>query len=274
MISRIVDGGSVLTAFKSIGLKKDDVIFISSDMNTMAKKCKGENERLDINAIIETLQNEVSEGTIIVPAYTDHLLDGDTFDWKRARPTTGSFSNKVQRRKDFVRTKDPLHSVFVWGKHTDQILEFQDDSTFGENSIFHFLRVKNAKFIFIDIHIQDCFTYIHYVEEQNKVNYRKYYEYNINCNYPEGQKTRKVKFYSKKLGVASDIRLLHEVLVQKDVYKRFAFRDSEIDILKAEDVWEYASKSIKQGPYLYTFSLVKYLKDFYKRYVLRRKGIF
>ena len=271
---RIPDSANFLDFFKSLELKKDDVVFISSDLGRLAKSCRANNERLDLNLLIDTLQTILSEGTLVIPAYTDNLLDGDTFDWVKSKPTTGALSNKVQRRSDFKRTRDPLHSVFAWGKHEKEILELDDNSTFGQHSIFGFLKKVNAKFIFIDIHIQDCFTYIHFIEAQQQVPYRKTYTYAIECIYPEGKQSRDVKFYSKKLGIMSDIHELHDVLLKDDIYQIFQFRDSTIHILEAQTTWDYAEKSINNGPKLYKYSIVKHVKDFVKRYLLRRKGIF
>lgn len=273
-MNKIENDKSYLELFKNLALKSDDVIFISSSMSKMANSCRSHNERLDINKIVETLQDILTEGTIIVPTYTDDLLSGDTFDWKKSKANTGAFSNKVMKRKDFTRTKDPLHSVLVWGKHQDEILELQDESTFGKRSVFEFLRKVNAKFLFIDIHIQQCFTYIHFIEEQQNVSYRKSYHYDIECVYPEKKEVKRVHFYSKKLGVSSDINDLHDVLVEKKLYSSFSHRENQIDILEAQTVWDEAVKSIENGPYLYKFSLLKYLKDFTKRHILRRKGIF
>jgi len=273
-MKNLTDEIKIVDFIKSIELKSTDVIFISSDISKLAFSCKTKGEVLDTNEIIDCFQEIVNEGTIIFPAYTDNLIDGNSFDWKKSKPTTGAFSNKVQRRKDFIRTKDPLHSVFVWGKHAKELSEIEDTSTFGKNSVFTFLKNINAKFIFIDIHIQSCFTYIHYIEEQNKVNYRKSYYYNIECIYPEKTINKRVEFYSKKLGVMSDIMDLHAILQNDGVYKSYTYRNSQIDILEAQTVWNYAVDCIENGPKLYKYSIIKHLKDLIKRYILRRKGIF
>lgn len=271
---QIAEEKSYLELFKNLNIKSDDVIFISSDISKMANGCRAHGERLDVNKIIETLQGIVVDGSIVVPTYTDSLLDGDTFDWKKSKANTGAFSNKVMRRKDFVRTADPLHSVMAWGKDLEKILALTDDSTFGKNSIFNYLKVSNAKFLFIDIHIQKCFTYIHFIEEQQKVKYRQSYHYNIKCVYLEKEEVKRTHFYSKKLGVSSDINDLHTILTEKNCYTSVSHRDSQIDILEAQTVWNHAVNCIDNGPYLYKFSFIKYLKDFTKRYILRRKGIF
>jgi len=274
VITTIPNTSSVEELFRSLNLKKNDVVVLSSDLSRLAMTCKAKGEALNVNSIIECLQSILSDGTILIPAFTDDLVSGDEFDWLKAKPSTGAVSNKVQRRKDFIRSKDPLHSYFVWGKNTDEMLSKNDDSTFGQDSIFAFFKEQNAKFVLLDVHLQDSLTYIHYVEEQNKVTYRKPYFYDIKCNYPEGIKNRTIKFYSRKLGVRTYLVDLFEQLVKRDLNESFLYDKSRIDIFTAQDVWEMGVKCINEGPKLYRYSLMNHLKDFIKRYILGRKGVF
>lgn len=274
MTKLVSDNHSVLDFFKSLELKSTDVVLFSSDVSRLAMFCKSKGEKLTADIIINCLQEILFEGTILIPAFTDNLTDGDLFNWEKSKPTTGAVSNKVQRRKDFVRTRDPLHSFFVWGKDREEILNKNDRSTFGKKSVFAYLRDRNAKFVLLDVHLQDSLTYIHYVEEQNKVNYRKRYTYNINCVYAEGEKKQSVDFYSRKLGVRTYLYDLYEFLLKNDLVRVYQYGKSKIDVLSAEDIWNVGVKCINDGPKLYRFSKIDFLKDFIKRHILRRKGVF
>ena len=270
----IANTNSIEELFRSLNLKKNDVVVFSSDLSRLALTCKAKGEALNVNTIVECLQSVLSEGTILIPAFTDNLVGGDEFDWLKAKPTTGAVSNKVQRRKDFIRTKDPLHSYFVWGKDGDQVLSKNNNSTFGKDSAFAFFKEKNAKFVLLDVHLQDSLTYIHYVEEQNKVTYRKPYFYDIKCKYPEGVEDRTITFYSRKLGVRTYLKDLFSELVKKDLNESFLYDKSRIDIFSAEDIWKMGVKCITEGPKLYHYSVTNHAKDFIKRYLLGRKGVF
>lgn len=258
----------------SLNIKKDDVIVLSSDLSKLAYSFKAKGIPLNVNSIIDGLQEILSEGTLFIPAFTDHLVDGDEFNWKHAKPTTGAVSNKVQRRKDFVRTNDPLHSYFVWGKNSHKILEIKDDSTFGEHSVFAYFKRKNAKFVLLDVHLQNALTYIHYVEEQHRVHYRKPYYYNIRCIYSHGIEERTIQFYSRKLGVRTYLEDLYQELLKRNVTESYLFDKSRIDIFMAQDIWEIGGSCISKGPKLYQFHFMNFAKDFIKRHILRRKGVF
>lgn len=273
MITKVDDSTPYLEVLKSFGIPSDAVIFVSSDIGVFARNNQKQGERFSPDDFVTTLQQLVPDGTLVIPAYTDDLTDGSTFDYEKSKPTTGALSNKVLRRKDFSRTNDPLHSVLVWGKESQRFMDCEDESTFGPHSIFALLHELDVYFIFIDIHIQECFTYIHYVEECKRVRYRRYYNYVVNYLRGGEQQKMKTKFYSKRLGVISDIRRLHDQFEQGGDYSTIHYRGSKIDLLRSQLVFEKASVCIEQGPALYTFSLVKFAKDFVKRYILRKKGI-
>lgn len=273
MHRKVDDTISYLDVLSNFNLPKDAVLFVSSDVGVFARNMQKYNERFDANAFIDRMQQLIPEGTLVIPGYTDHLVDGDIFEPEKTKPNVGALPNKTMRRKDFSRTNDPLHSVFVWGKEKERFLACEDESTFGPNSMFALLEELDVYFLFIDIHIQACFTYIHYVEECKKVGYRRYYDYTIDFKSGDKELARKVRFYSKKLGVISDIRRLHAIFEEAGDYETLEYRGSKLDILRSKLVYNKAVYCIENGPALYTFSLKKWMKDFVKRYILRKKGI-
>lgn len=273
MRKTVDDQIAYLNLLEEFSFPQDAVLFVSSDVGVFARNIQKGNERFQADLFIDKLQELVPEGTVIIPGYTDHLFDGDTFDRDKTKPNVGALPNKTMRRTDFVRTSDPLHSVFAWGMDSERLLDCDDESTFGPNSMFAYLHEKDVYFIFIDIHIQECFTYIHYVEECKQVKYRRYYDFTVKQIENGVEKERKTRFYSKKLGVISDIRRLHDIFEREDDYTSLFYRGSRIDVLKSKTVFEKASRCIEEGPALYTFSLKKWVKDFVKRHILKQKGI-
>ncbi|MCO5270002.1 MAG: AAC(3) family N-acetyltransferase [Brumimicrobium sp.] len=248
-----------------LGLLSDSVVFISSDLKEIAYQAKQEKRNIDINLFIKNLQLTVKDGTIVIPAYTDYLKDGDTFDYTKSKPSTGAISNRVIKNKDFTRTKDPLHSVLIWGRDRDEIMALHDNSTFGENSIYGYLHQKNCIFIFIDVHIINSFTFIHFVEEQLKVPYRKYR--NLKINVVEGQDSsiQHVLFHTKKWGVLNNFDLLNERLIQNKRMTRYTYRGIFIDTVLAQDAYTEVKHCIQRKEYLYNFSWKEYVKSFIKK---------
>ena len=248
----------------SLGLHENDVVFFAANLSGMAKKLTLNGEDFSVDLFIDTFQKAIPNGTLVIPAYTDHLRAGDTFDREKSKPTTGAISNKVQRRKDFKRTADPLHSVFVWGEKTDEILALEDESTFGKQTIFGFLHRENAKMIIIDEHFQNCFTFVHYVEEQNKVNYRKYFHFKVNVILNGIAQLKDVLFYTKKIGVINDAMELQELLLKNGTVAKKNFLDIDVQLMELDVAYDAIEKYLKEGGKVCHFSYFSWMKGLAK----------
>ncbi len=253
----------------SLQLKENDTVFFAANLGRMAKKIKMKGEQFSVDLFIETFQKALPQGTVVVPAYTDHLRDGDTFDREKSKPTTGAISNKVQRRKDFKRTSDPLHSVFVWGEKADEILALNDESTFGMQSVFGYLHRENAKMIIIDEHFQNSFTFVHYVEEQCKVNYRKYYQHTIQVILNGVSSWRNVQFYTRKIGVINDAHDLQQVLLKNKTVTLINFEDIEVQVMNLKETYQAIANYLSEGNRVCHFSWYSWLRSVVKT-ILRR----
>lgn len=246
-------------------LPEDAVIFVTSDLKRIGLQSRANKQTIDAMAFLDNLQKVVCKGTIIVPTYTDYLKNGDTFDYLKSQPSTGALSKRVLKRKDFTRTTDPLHSVCVWGKYANEILQLKDESTFGKNSIFDFLWQKNALFLFFDVSIQQSFTFIHHVEEQIDVPYRRYKNWKIWIKMDGTESLQPVKFHTRKPGVISNVEALNTTLLNEGLMKRVRYGNVFIDKVTAIATAEKVKIFIQQKKYLYHFSVFAYFKTVMKR---------
>lgn len=256
-----------------LDLQKNDTVFISSDLNQLAKYGRQNGQSLNVNKVIENLQSILTNGSIVVPAYTDNVLPGGSFDPKKSKPTTGAFSNKVMRRKDFIRSNDPMHSVFAWGEIQSEVKALKNESTFGKDSIFGLLRKKNCKFIFLDISIQNCFTYVHYVEELLRVPYRKFYTYPIKIESPEGKHIQQLKVYGKKMGVYNWIVHMEDFLFENNYFESYQYGLSQIDIITSDVVHPIIEDTIRSEKSTHKFIWKLYFKNLIRKYILGKKGM-
>jgi len=255
---------SYLDIAKSLPLSDGDILFIASDLKQLALKCRENNERFSVNDFIQSFQNLLNNGTIVIPAYTDHLKSGDLFDYKNSKPTTGALSNKIMKRKDFVRTKDPLHSVFVWGKGAKEIFKLDVDSTFGRGSIFDFLYINKAKMICIDVAFQNSFTFVHYIEEKLKVNYRKNYTYNINTLFEGKKSVKAINFHTRRPYVATKLNDFEAFYKRKNPDYIFNYRGVEITYIDLYDMFDFTVNYINSGKKLYRVDLILFAKNIAK----------
>jgi aminoglycoside 3-N-acetyltransferase len=248
-----------------LNIEKDDVVLISSDLTKLAK-LKIDGEVFNVQRFLDSFKVKLSEGTIIIPCFTDDLKDGDVFDYTLSKPTTGALSNKTLRDKSFKRSKDPLHSFLIWGRDQEKLISIENESSLGKGSVFDFLYQVNAKFIFIDVSFQDSFTFVHYIEETLNVNYRK--PYFLAIKYQNSKKVecfKKVLFYTKKKGVQTDLKFYEKSATEKGVVQRYVYNNSVLKVVSANEIFEYTQQFLSKGGKLYRFSFERVIRQLIKK---------
>ena len=255
-----------------LNINENDTVFISADLKNIAYALKSNNKIVHIDQFIDNFKLILKNGTIVIPAYTDNLKNLGTFNYLKDKPTTGSISNKVFKRKDFTRSNDPLHSVLAWGKNTDQILALKDNSTFGENSIYSFLHQQNAKFIFIDVHIENSFTFVHYVEEHLVVNYRTFEKITyFNIDNQNNKSIKEILFFKKKWGIVNDFEKLNSNFQLKEIFTNYSYLNIPIEICSAEKAFTEIKRTIETKEKVHRFKLVIFIKDFLRSLIIFKK---
>jgi aminoglycoside 3-N-acetyltransferase len=180
-----------------LGIKKGDLLFISSDITKLIINIYlEEKKRPDVNTIIDYFVNLVGdEGTVIVPTYNWDFCKGKTFDWKKTPCKTGGLGITCLKRKDFKRTKHPIYSYAVFGKEQEYLCNIDFKSSFGDDSILAYLDKHHAKNLLIDVPLKNCFTFIHYVEQNSGlVKYR--YEKDFTAGYVDQFGKNSIRTYS------------------------------------------------------------------------------
>ena len=251
-------------------LQPNSILFIASDSSNLAKYFKEEGSPFDVNEFIEFLQEFLSEGTLIFPAYTDLLRNNETFDYAKSVPTTGAISKRVGRRKDFKRTADPLHSVYVWGAKQQEICELDAKSTFGEDSIFGYLNRNHAKMLIIDVHFQNSFTFIHYIEEQLNVAYRRYFNYRFIVLKDGKSYVKPLLFHTKKMGVETDLFELQKDLIQNNYIQEANVFGAKLLFLDFSATKLHCENFLKNGGKLYKWKARLFFKQLIKKIINRK----
>ena len=73
-----------------------------------------------LNFLIESLN---SKATLFLPAYNWDFCKGKTFDPKKNRPMTGALSQSVLKRKNFIRSSNPLYSFLFLEKMQKKLVK-------------------------------------------------------------------------------------------------------------------------------------------------------
>ena len=231
-----------------LGIKRGENLFISSDMRRLLGKSLEHEKRADLNGFIDSFKKAVGEnGTIVIPTYNWDFCSGTAFDHRNTRCRTGILGTAALKRADFVRTKHPIYSFAVWGKHGKRLAEMENQDSFGADSPFAFMREEGFTNIIIDVSFQQCFTYVHYVEQRTGVPYRYLKEFTADYIDGDGKKTeRTYSMFVRDLDM--DVRVtidpMEEVFLREGAQRTEMINDvmfrivdlGKADVLIEEDI--------------------------------------
>lgn len=124
----------ILKILQEQGIKKGDILLVSSDVTQLILKLCGGIENFNrsiakkyCNDIIDTLQNLIGEeGTLLFPTYNWGWCKGKPFIYEKTLGETGALGNAALKRTDFKRTKHPIYSFAVWGKDKDKLVSLNN----------------------------------------------------------------------------------------------------------------------------------------------------
>jgi aminoglycoside 3-N-acetyltransferase len=250
-----------------IDIQANDTLVVFSDINKLALNYR-QKGGFNVRDFIDSIQSKLTEGTLLVTSFSDNLKDGGEFDYQKTKPTTGALSKRVFRFKDFMRTKDPLHSFLVWGKRQKELTDLEIPSTFGKGSLFERIHQINAKMLLIDVDFQNSFTFIHYIEEMFGVSYRKPYKLNINVVNQNGDSFIKtIIFNTKKFGVDTYLNNYQKEVLESDSAKEYQFNNSKFYLIESKKVFDFTHRYLDEGGQLYKFKPKKFIKQVIKKIV-------
>ena len=263
---------------KELSLKENDVLLIASDVMCLALHEAASGNRFDAKTFIQSFKEQLPEGILLFHAFNDNLISGDTFDYKKSKPNTGSLSVAAWKDPSFIRTHDPFHSFMVWGAASTTLKQRDDPSTFGNNSVFAWLHHNNAKMLIIDLPLVKSFTFVHYCEEQLQVTYRKHVKHRINYIDENGVKSVKERlFFTRKSGYSNYLDDLEKRLIDDGTIQTYSFNNAGFMLVDLPKAYTFIVNNIHPvgNLKLYKFGNRTYVKDvlrmIYKRF-RKRKG--
>lgn len=236
--------------YKYMDIQKGDIIFISSDTRRMLCDAMRNHLGTDLNLFLDGLIRAVGkEGTIILPTYNWGFCEGGIFDYKQTKSRTGRLSAIALERDDFKRTKHPIYSFAVYGKYQEELCAMENKDSFGKDSPFMFFKEHNVKNYVIDVTLNNCFTYVHFVEEQSGiVSYRyiknfegDYIDENNNCT------KRVYSMFVRKLDLAvqSTVDLIEDDFIKTGVEHEMQVNSSKIRCIRMGDAYDIILKDIR-----------------------------
>ena len=234
----------------NLGLQKTDTVMIHGDSG-VAAQFVFDNSTDPMTGFIEHILDFFNEGTVIVPTFTYSATKGEIFDPKLTPSAIGQFSEKFRLIKEGVRNRHPIFSVICFGKEAQYFLDSTITDCFGEGTIFDKLYTNDVKILALGCPSDRSLTFIHYVEQAAKVNYRHFKEFAF-CIQDEGSlSSGNVRFFVRDLGLSAELNLtpFEDIACKQKKMVRQRFGRFNARLISAKDCYDLAVSLLKKDPY-------------------------
>jgi aminoglycoside 3-N-acetyltransferase len=254
-------------------LKETDHVYLVSDISRLMLSAIKKEGGFRAGEFISSFRNELPNGNLFIPGFVNTLTNHASVDMKSLKPETGGLSKEAFsqfKKGDCVRTNDPFHSFFIYGKDGEQIVKktMNNRDTFSHESVFGYLHQHQGVLIIIDLSLYFGFTFAHYVEQQMKVHYRAFQSYQFNFTDILGNNSSEIfKVYAKKRGYIPTLNGLEVPLIEMGALQKFNFNGIpllKIDLAKAYDVLKLDILN-NRARNIIDFNLPLYLKQSFKK---------
>lgn len=235
--------------FKKI---KNKNIIIFSDLSLLILKF---GHKKLIKHILEMIKILIeNKNTIILPTYNFNFAKSKKTSSDEKFITTGFLNKFLLKKYQFLRTKRPIYNYAVFGPEQQKILQLDQTTAFGKDSVIGHLSIHNALAIGIGIDILNFnWVTIHVCEEISKVPYRFFKKFsgkNLDTNKNTWEK---IFVRKRKHNLLNTGDKIYKSLFKKKKVNMFKFKKLDLTIIKLNDYYKVGSNLLKKNKY----SLVK-----------------
>ena len=189
--SKLISNLDILNALRKIKVSESDIVYAHTDINFGFP-----NHFLKKNDLLDSLLKifkKLKLKTLIFPTYTFSFCKNEIFNYYRTETKMGVLNEFIRKKYKDNRSLDPLLSNVLIGKNQYLVRNIGKQSI-GKNSTFDLMAKSNEKikFVFFGSSLHKCFTFMHYLEFIEKVNYR--YQRNFSGIIVDNKKQYKDKF--------------------------------------------------------------------------------
>ena len=241
-----------LEYLRKIKADETDVLYIHTALNFGMP-----NRELKKHQLLECLYEVLSRlnvSTLIMPAYTFSFCNGLNYDVNTSKTSMGLLNEYVRVQENVFRSIDPLMSNILIGRHTEFVNNIGKFSV-GQNSTFDLLHKTNltVKFLFFGPKIGDCFTYMHYIEEEQKVPYRYNKKFIGEINDGKSVYTDTYELFVRYNNVfPNDGSYIYEnIMLERGICKRVKVGNSFISVVEEKHAYQCYLELLKLSPNFY-----------------------
>lgn len=254
-----------LDMFRQVDITPGSLVMVTADLTRLALITRRKKRDFDIDRFISNLKQCLGKGgTLVIPSFNFNLHNDEYYNPAKTLPITGALAVAALKRPEFLRTRNPLHSFLVWGEHAAALAALNNKSSFSADSPFAFMNEHHARMLLIDTSVSAAFTFVHHVEEMEKVHYRKYKTIAINVDENEANPEKKeYLLYAKKPGWTMDLAGLETLLLERQIARKMQISQVPFTLVDLHEAYPIIRDDIRlnKSKRLARFSPGLYLRE-------------
>lgn len=165
---RFKSTNNLIVLLDQLNIRKGDNVILHSNLGGLYQF----EEKLSPEHFLKFILNYLGEkGTLLIPTYNYNFTKGEPFSRRKSKSQVGLLGNSLIKKYYKSRTIAPVFSHIVFGRLKKLIFKCDIENVFGDQSIFSILKKKNFKILCFCCSPKNI-TFLHFIEQQLKVNYR------------------------------------------------------------------------------------------------------
>ncbi len=250
----MIDFNDIFLGFKELGLNKGDVLLVHSSYKSFGGVEGG--PQTVINALLNILG---TEGTLIMPTFTFNFCrqfneagEGN-FDVGSTPSEMGVLTEIIRKMTGAKRSVNPIYSFVTFGKHAEEISNVKGKNVFGKDSVFAKIYSFDAKQMIIGLSYNASWTYVHYIEEMEGIDYRYHKNFSgIIVN--DGKKYNDTFIFPVRdieKGVVTAVDPMGKILEERGAVKIKKIGLSTVKLmLSSKQIYQITAEEMKKEPKL------------------------
>ena len=236
---------------KSINYIKNEKVIIYSDLSLLLIKNKPTTIINNTLKIIKILIK--NKNTIIIPTFNFNFAKTKKTSYNPDLITTGYLNKSLLKKYNFKRTDKPIYNYGVLGPKALDILNLEQKTAFGTDSVIGHLSLNKSICLGIGIEpINFNWVTIHVCEELGKVPYRFFKKF-VGLNLNTKKKVSEIIFVRKKsFNVVNTGKKINETLIKKKKITKTKFKNLNLVNLRLNDYFKEGMKLLKKNKFALT----------------------
>lgn len=236
----------VARALHEAGLRRGDLAMVHSFTAVLGPIERP--DRLMIDALLEVLG---PEGTLVLPAFTYSFCRTGVFEPEASRSEVGVAADTLREEYGGVRSLHPIFSACAVGPLADEIAALRGETTFGEGSIFQYMRSRRGKVCVVGVGYEKV-TLSHAAEEEVEVPYRYWKRFDGVIRRNGCEEPVSVEYFVRSLAPEAkpDFSIVHELMREQSFSGRAQAGAAEIWCAPAEEYHQTLRHALAEDPLL------------------------